>query len=433
MKASKYNMFFDYQNQKIGFNSYSREHIVLDDSLYLMYESSLKTTEFQSLKSIHPTFYDFLIEKGFLVNEAEDELQKVKDLVYSIDNDESKFQLHINPTMNCNFKCWYCYETHIKDSKMDINTIKSTVRFVESIVKNRKGSLRHFSLDWFGGEPLLYYKKIILPILEQAYDICNSEGIQMSSAMTTNGLLINPEVIQTAKRFNLSFFQITLDGHRERHDVVRFVSEGRGSYDTIVNNIKVLAQNGLEVLIRINCSPETMSDLKRIAEDFNDMTDESRTFISFDLHKVWQDIHNISDDDLYKMRWYFREQNFKVMTGSYDHVLNSCYGDHKHHATINYNGEVFKCTARDFTTANSEGNLTEFGEVIWNEKYNKRLESKFKNKPCLDCVILPICNGGCSQQAIEHEGVDYCVNDFDENKKRMIVINRFKEALLEHN
>lgn len=432
MKASKYNMFFDYENQKIGFNSYSREYMALDDSLYLMYDSSLKNSEFESLQSVHPTFFDFLVEKGFLVDEADDELQKVKDLVYLIDQDESMFQLHINPTMNCNFKCWYCYETHIKDSKMDISTVENTLRFVKDIVNTRKESLKFFSLDWFGGEPLLYYRKVILPILEEVHKICTSLGIKMNSGMTTNGLLINSDVIETAKRFNLSFFQITLDGHRDRHDVVRFVSEGRGSYDAIISNIKLLAYNGIKVLIRINCSPETLPDLEKIAADFTDLTDESREFIEFDLHKVWQDNYNVSDDDLYNIRWYYREHGFKVTTGSHDHVMNSCYGDHKNHATINYNGEVFKCTARDFTTSNSEGNLTDSGEIIWNDKYTKRLESKFKNEPCLDCVILPICNGGCSQQALENEGVDYCVNDFDESKKRMIVINRFKESLLEN-
>ncbi|MBV2228480.1 MAG: radical SAM protein [Sphingobacterium mizutaii] len=432
MKASKYNMFFDYENQKIGFNSYSREYMALDDSLYLMYDSSVKNSEFESLQSMHPTFFDFLVEKGFLVENAEDELQKVKDLVSLIDNDESVFQLHINPTMNCNFKCWYCYETHIKDSKMDISTIDSTVRFVKGILTSRKDTLKFFSLDWFGGEPLLYFKRVVLPILKEVHALCTSLGIEMASGVTTNGLLINSEVIQAAKLFNLSFFQITLDGHRDRHDVVRFMSEGRGSYDAIIKNIKLLAANSIKVLIRINCSPETLPDLKKISEDFRDLTVEAREFIEFDLHKVWQDNYNVSDEDLYDIRWYYREQGFKVATGSHDLVMNSCYGDHKNHATINYNGEVFKCTARDFTSTNSEGYLSDSGEVIWNDKYTKRLESKFKNKPCLDCVILPICNGGCSQQALEHEGVDYCVNDFDENKKRMLVINRFKESLLEN-
>ena len=108
-----------------------------------------------------------------------------------------------------------------------------------------------------------------------------------------------------------------------------------------------------------------------------------------------------------------------------DFVRNSCYADKKNHATINYNGDLFKCTARDFETKNREGFLDENGNLVWNEKYDVRLNSKFKNKPCLDCRILPICNGGCSQQALEHIGIDYCVNDFDEIKKTNIVKDKF--------
>ena len=67
----------------------------------------------------------------------------------------------------------------------------------------------------------------------------------------------------------------------------------------------------------------------------------------------------------------------------------------------------------------------ENGNLVWNEKYDVRLNSKFKNKPCLDCRILPICNGGCSQQALEHIGIDYCVNDFKKKKKTNIVKDKF--------
>ena len=74
--------------------------------------------------------------------------------------------------------------------------------------------------------------------------------------------------------------------------------------------------------------------------------------------------------------------------------------------------------------------LNNDGTIVWNEKYEKRLNSKFKNPPCKECRILPICGGGCSQQAIEHEGIDYCVMNFDEDAKTSLVIDKFKSLLL---
>lgn len=430
MKQSRYNIFFDHEDKKIGFNSYSGQFIALDPMLYEMYEVSAKIRDFSELKDIHPQFFNFLIEKGFLVDATVDELELVKKMAFNKDNDDSLFEIHINPTMNCNFKCWYCYETHIKDSKMDEETVRRVLRFIEQILAEKKG-LKKLSVSWFGGEPLLYFKKVVLPILRSAYPLAVERGVEFVSSMTTNGLLINQEVIDSAKQYGFDFFQITLDGNRERHDKVRFISQERGSYDTIVANIILAARNKLNVVARINLSKETLEGVDEIATDFATVEKEALQYITFDFHKVWQVDEDI-DDSINEKRKNFRRKGYRVLSGSLDTVENSCYGDHRNHATINYNGEVFKCTARDFTNSNSEGILNDHGSIDWNYKYEKRLHSKFKNRPCLECPILPICGGGCSQQAIEHEGVDYCVHNFDENKKRMVVINRFLESLEEN-
>jgi uncharacterized protein len=428
MKISRYNVFLPYEDKYVGFNTYRREYIILEPVLYEMYDASCKMGSFEELKEVHIEFYEFLYSKGFLVEESTDELQLVKDLSYRMDNDDSLFELHINPTMNCNFKCWYCYETHIKDSKMNEETIAQTLRFIERVFAEKK-QLQRFLLSWFGGEPLLYFNKVVIPILKSAHAMAQEKGIAFSSSMTTNALLLNQDVISNGLQHNLNFYQITLDGNKERHDKVRFISEGRGSYDAIVANIILAARNQVQVLIRINCSVETLPGLHEIAADFYHMEEQDKAFIQFDFHKVWQVGEDI-DDPINNARMHYRKLGYKVVSGTFDTVIDSCYGDHRNHATINYNGEVFKCTARDFTTSNSEGLLNEDGAIDWNYKLEKRLNSKFKNKPCLECFLLPLCGGGCTQQAIEHEGVDYCVHDFDENKKKKLIFNRFIESIL---
>ncbi|MDP9077201.1 MAG: radical SAM protein [Bacteroidota bacterium] len=430
MKASQFNLFFFHDDHYIGYNSFTNEFLVLEDMLHQMYDASFKLRDFSELNEVHPEFYTCLVDKGFLVNELLDEVDVVKQISNAIDNDESKFELHINPTMNCNFKCWYCYETHIKDSKMDNETIRYVEEFISQVFENKK-QLQRFNLGWFGGEPLLYFHKVVVPILKSSHKAAAEKGIFFESSITTNGLLIDEKVIDICLKYNLNFFQITLDGDREQHDKVRFISEGRGSYDKIVQNIIDLAKNKIRVNIRINISPETLKGLENIAKDFSAMDENDRQYIEFDLHKVWQITENI-DDQITDFRWIFRENGFRVATGAHDTVMYSCYGDHRNHATINYNGEVFKCTARDFTNENSEGILRPGGFIDWNEKLEKRLNSKFKNKPCLECPILPICGGGCTQQAIENEGVDYCVYDFDINKKTTLVKNKFFEILAEN-
>src|SRR5262249_53616853 len=159
--------------------------------------------------------------------------------------------------------------------------------------------------------------------------------------------------------------------NRERHDKVRFISEGRGSYDAIIANIKSLAVNGVEVLVRINVSVETLPGVAEIADDFLDIPAEAKKHLRFDPNKVWQQAEDI-DDEIEEKRWEFRRKGFTVTSGTKDTLINSCYGDHRNHAVINYNGETFKCTARDFTNKNSEGVITASGTIDWSEKYERR-------------------------------------------------------------
>jgi uncharacterized protein len=143
------------------------------------------------------------------------------------------------------------------------------------------------------------------------------------------------------------------------------------------------------------------------------------------MNKVWQE----TNDDLVDQVDAFQAQaqafGFKIPGAlEANTVINSCYADKRNQSVINYNGDVYKCNARDFTKERREGVLGD-GQIVWNDKYEQRMHIKLKNKPCLECRILPICGGGCSQKAVESAGRDYCVQDFDEQKKKSIVLGMF--------
>lgn len=275
---------------------------------------------------------------------------------------------------------------------------------------------------------MLYFDKVIRPILSEVVPFLKSQNVAFSCGMTTNGLLLDQKKLEFSKEHSLDGFQITLDGDKDQHDKIRFISEGRGSYDKIVENIFLIAKNNLKASVRINCSGDTLAGIPIILDKFNELDSSLKKYVDFDFHKVWQVEEDI-EDDLMEYRVLFRDNGFKVRGGIYDTLVNSCYADKKNHVTINYNGEIFKCTARDFKSEEVEGVLNDNGSIIWNEKYDKRLNSKFHNKPCQSCKIFPICGGGCSQQALENENVDYCVHNFDESSKTKAVIGKFLETL----
>jgi uncharacterized protein len=429
MRPSYFNTFFDYDSKKIGYNSLSNEFIILEPVLHELYDAATKEKNLPELNEIHPEFYQFLIQKKFIVEDNLDEVAIVKQLQAKVDFDENNYVLVINPTMNCNFKCWYCYESHIKDSKMSAEIVTKVIKFSDKIIEQKK--VKYFHLAWFGGEPLLYAEEVIFPILKELYHNFKSNGIEFSSSFTTNGLLINEHFIDYFKAHDANDFQITLDGDEQTHDTVRFVSKSRGSYRQILSNIKLLASRDCTVTVRINISDQTVAGLFNIADDFSSFGDELMKKITFSFQKVWQELKPI-DAGIDASIAYFRRLGYKVnyIGGRADTVRNSCYADKKNQATINYNGDVFKCTARDFTSETKEGVIDIDGNLTWNELEQKRMSAKFQNKPCLRCKLLPICNGGCSQNALENEGRDYCVYDFDEQKKNDVIYHKFLENVI---
>lgn len=429
MKASQFNSFFPYEDKVVGYNALSDQFIVLDPMVHSLLEAAVSERNIDGLDSYHPEFYAFLIKKKFLVENEFNELEVVKNIREQVDIDGSTYTMVVNPTMNCNFKCWYCYESHIKDSKMSNDMIEKIIKFSDNLIREKAYS--SFHLSWFGGEPLLYFKDVVKPLIGALHSKFAQAGIHFASSFTTNGLLIDQEMVSFCTQHDAIFFQITLDGDEERHDLVRFISKNKGSYKQILNNISLLAENDCQVTVRINISENTLQGLENIAADFKAFSPKAIANIVFSFQKVWQvtaNIHSEIEDNIQT----FRDMGYKVeyIGGRADTLRNSCYADKKGQATINYNGDVFKCTARDFSDANKEGVLNDNGELVWNEKRDQRLQAKFKNTPCLSCKILPICNGGCSQNALESLGEDYCVFDFDEKKKDEVIYHKFLEKVI---
>jgi uncharacterized protein len=434
MKYSQFNSLIPYQGKYALYNSYENKVIFLDSHLKEILDAA-KNEGVNELDNVHPDFYNYLTENNFIVDSNFDEIEKVRVKTKIVDENETSFLLTVNPTMNCNFKCWYCYETHIKDSKLEYSVLDAIKLFINKTLSKEK--INFFSLSFFGGEPLLYFKKNVIPLIDHLQIESIKSSKLFSITFTTNGYLVNEDFINYFKAKNIhAHLQITLDGYREEHDKVRFVSKTKGSYSEIVNNIKkLLMNNNFLVTLRINFTSESIHNCFKIVDDFEDIPLYIRkNKLLIDFHRVWQDgqldgTNLYLDENIEKIK----EKGF-VTNAIYsaDNVANSCYADKRNSATINYNGDLYKCTARDFLTENRVGYLTEEGDLIWeNDHLNKRMDSKFQNKPCLSCKIMPLCNGGCSQHALEHleKGTEYCVFSGDEGEKDKVVTTKIQSIL----
>lgn len=418
MKYSKFNSFIPL-SKKTGliYNAYSNRFLLVRKEL-------LNLPDVAYLQENNKELYSKLMESKCIVEDDADELEWVKKRQQNADNNLTDYHLIINPTLDCNFKCWYCYETHIRKSKISTDTYERIEKLISQKIDK---SIKRFNLSFFGGEPLLQYN-LVDSLMSYTKSLCEKNEVKLNISFTTNGYLLNEEKIAKLAAYGVNSMQITLDGNKEQHDKVRYPSSKLGSYERIVYNVKLLLKYGIYVVLRINYTTENISGTKDIINDFTSIDEQSKCNLNIQLHRVWQDDkgENI-DEEVKELIELLNSEKLKAYKFPLDNVISSCYGDKLNEALINYNGDVYRCTAVNFSKNKRDGYLNENGDVVWeDDSFEIRKNAKFKNKPCLECRLLPICNGGCAQKALEYQDNDYCIFDFDENKKDTAVIEKLQ-------
>lgn len=431
-KFSIYNSYLTIGNRHmVIYNSYSQKIMIFRNQLFPIPTPEGKIDG----NDILCNNIDDLIGGGMLVSDTTDEISQLKNRISSIDNNNNECILHINPTLDCNFNCWYCYENHIKGSVMSKQTVGNVISYIDNVI-NSSRDLKIFNLSFFGGEPFLKFNDVVKPVVEYTKKECDSRQIGMRCHFTTNGSLIPQHTIEFLKNYNTGF-QITLDGGKEHHNKVRFYKGGRGSYDQILKTIDLISGEGMHIVLRINFTEENILSVSGILEDISRFDKNNKDNISIDLQRVWQnrpvgkdDVESIAD----KIRLDFKNAGFCVHANYIpSNVIDSCYGDKKNHVIINYDGNAYACTARDFDENNSIGVLRDNGTIAYKDEIiNKRRNSKFSKEICHKCRIAPLCAGGCCQRALESGDDDICVYGYSEKNKDDIVMDII-HAILSHN
>lgn len=415
MKISKYNSVIEISDKyNLFYNS-------LNDSFMLSrknFNISLEANE-KELK--------MLVDKGFIIDDLINEDDILRNRANSIILQDSSFHLTINPTLDCNFNCWYCYEQKAKRAVMEENVLSSVIKLLTKLGREYK----HIHISFFGGEPLLGFQNVVIPIFKSLKVICKEYNCDYSTSFTTNGGLISNRILSYLETVRVKNMQITIDGHRHFHDKTRYFTNQKGSYDIIFNNIVKLLKRKISVTIRVNYTPENIHSIHNVSDDIiKIIPKELRCLLIVRFHQVWQTTNVDLTSEVDEQIEYLTEKGIRALRPIFNNVYNPCYADYKNSALINYNGDVFKCTAVDFLNTKRDGYLSKNGEIVWeNNSAEKRINSRFKNESCNNCRIQPICNGGCSQKALQWGGKNYCILGFDEAKKDKIIKDRFVALL----
>lgn len=395
-KVSLYSFLYKEGGSYFLYHQISRSLLEIDEELHhAVSQNNLTKIPLQTLETLKL--------KGFVVDDSYDESVSMQylNLINRYQNDT--LRITILPTLDCNFRCWYCYENH-KPSRISSGGLNSIFLFIISEVKSR--SLKKIVLDWFGGEPLLCFNNVVYPFSKRLFMWAKENNMIFHNMITTNGSLINESTALKMNEVKLNHFQITLDGCKEQHNKTRFSKHIPDSFSLIIDNIHTLCKiiENPSIELRVNYTSKNIDGLMSILPNFNN---DVRMFITLSPHIVWQEAKNISL--LTKKISAFKEKAIEMGYNTNSPTISTksmaCYAENMNQYVINYDMSIYKCTARDFDNRFSIGRLTAEGGFIPNNLFFTYFakQSSFMNKECLACNVLPSClnSNVCIQKVLE--------------------------------
>lgn len=378
----------------------------------------------EKIKAQHAELYDHLLQKGIFVCDDADETETYIRKREEYERSSGEYTITINPTLACNMSCWYCYESHKNMPAMSADVKQSVLLLIDKLLADNK--LKKLNLSFFGGEPLLYFDKVVVDIINHAKMQCKAFDAKLSIHFTTNAYLLTDSVLKQLEGLDVSF-QITIDGGKQVHDSVRKTKGGEPTYARIVEHIHQTLSRGFSVGVRFNYTAKSIPSFIDVVKDFSHLPQEQKHLVNFTFQRVWQD--NEGDASQVEQQVEHIERAFEqaglFVNNAKSYIVPYCYADGVNTAVVNYNGDLFKCTARDFAPKSKEGTLAADGTLRWNERLRKRMSIRHGSDTCLQCRIYPICHGGCSQMKLEApDGISSCPKGYDDDKIQEIMEGR---------
>lgn len=422
MKQSKYNCILQDNTGMVIYNAATDQLVALTPQLANIFNEGKAAPE--KIKAQHAELYDHLLQKGIFVCDDADETEAYIRKREEYERSSGEYTITINPTLACNMSCWYCYESHKNMPAMSADVKQSVLLLIDKLLADNK--LKKLNLSFFGGEPLLYFDKVVVDIINHAKMQCKAFDAKLSIHFTTNAYLLTDNVLKQLEGLDVSF-QITIDGGKQVHDSVRKTKGGEPTYARIVEHIHQTLSRGFSVGVRFNYTAKSIPSFIDVVKDFSHLQQEQKQLVNFTFQRVWQD--NEGDASQVEQQVEHIERAFEqaglFVNNAKSYIVPYCYADDVNTAVVNYNGDLFKCTARDFATKSKEGTLAADGTLRWNERLRKRMSIRHGSDTCLQCRIYPICHGGCSQMKLEApDGISSCPKGYDNDKIQEIMEGR---------
>ena len=325
--------------------------------------------------------------------------------------------LHIAHT--CNLNCSYCFASQGKyHGERAIMSYEVGKRALDFLMEN-SGTRRNLEVDFFGGEPLMNFQ-VVKDLVAYARSVEQERGKNFRFTLTTNGVLVDDEVIDWANR-ECSNVVLSLDGRKEIHDRFRVDYAGNGSWEKIVPKFQrfVEKRGGRDYYMRgtfTHANPDFLKDIQTMLDlGFNELSMEPVVCAKGDPSALTEEDLAIVMDQYEKLAQLMLEKDKEGKPFTFYHYMidlsggpciykriSGC-GSGTEYMAVTPWGDLYPCHQFVGEERFRLGN-------IWDGVTNKEVQGEFAacnvyaHPECRDCWARLYCSGGCAANAYHATG-----------------------------
>jgi uncharacterized protein len=402
------------ENEKFMLNLINGAADVIENDLYnKIIKNQYDTIDNEIIES--------MMNRKYLFANEEEYKTFIKDIDQKIEGleEDSTPNFLVVPTYACNLKCIYCYEqTYMIKGTTDMSPLKMVdIQFdrIDNIVENFRKKTGKLSDDIrvtiMGGEPLL---KCNINTINYIFEKSSKRHYTLD--IVTNGVDLNYYLDTFNKyRETLKHIQVTIDGIKEIHDKRRIFHNGLGSFDLIINNMKLALEQDVKIFLRVNVDSTNIHELPLLADTLiekfgNNSNLKPYLYLLQDggcsgesnivNEKVGiETIFELEDKNpnmsiFYKKFHPAEFINCIFENKPYQPVLRHC-GASKNQFIFDCKSNIYKCW---HGIGNNDYSIGKFEPIT---ELNKEKSDKWKNrsvnglKECNNCKYRYICGTGC--------------------------------------
>ena len=325
--------------------------------------------------------------------------------------------LHVAHT--CNLNCSYCFASqgkyHGERAVMPFEVGKQALDFLIA----HSGSRRNLEVDFFGGEPLMNFD-VVKRLVAYARSIEQEHGKHFRFTLTTNGMLIDDDVIEFANR-ECHNVVLSLDGRKEIHDRFRKDYAGNGSWERIVPKFQklVAARGGKNYYMRgtfTHANPDFLKDIQTMLDlGFTELSmepvvcaeNDPAALTQEDLPVVLQQYEDLARLMLKRKRegrpFTFYHYMLDLSGGPCIYKRISGCGSGTEYMAVTPWGDLYPCHQFVGEEAFRLGD-------VWQGVTNTAVQEDFAScnvyarEECRDCWARLYCSGGCAANAYHATG-----------------------------